>query len=167
MTHSSIDEAEFACRIASEAPVFSDADYAALLEMLETAHSTLRSVFVGGQEPGIPVEWRIDGLLYRAWDMALDKAKTKLMQKFRASKFFAGQRRGDKRRAKEKNNLSREWHTLDGTKDFEFKDAAGNVHTLKENLGEAQYQQSKQQGFDVRRVEGRKTTYQFATRKEV
>lgn len=163
--HSSIEEARTVCEIALQAPVYSEADYEAILEMLEDAHGTVRRVFVGGQEPSVPDDWRIDGLLYRDIDNLLVGTKTKLLQRYRASKFFAGQRRVDKANKKAHDNLDqRNWKDLGGTQVLEFKDRNGNVHEYKENVGEAAYLRLKQQGFDVRKIGSR---YQYTTVKEI
>lgn len=162
--HSSLEDVDHACMVALDAPVYTEADYDAILELLEEAHSRLRTVFVGGQEPGVPDEWRIDGLVFRRYDIAINLAKTKLLQRFRASKFFAGQRRGDKARAKARANVT-DWVDLDGVREVTAKDKAGNSHTWKENIGETQAQNLKRQGFDVRQVG--KNQYQFASVKEV
>lgn len=162
--HSSLDEVDHACMVANDAPVYTQADFDAILQLLDEAHTRLRSVFVGGQEPGVPSEWRIDGLEFRRYDIKLDLAKTKLVQRYRASKFFAGQRRGDKARAKAKANETK-WVDLDGVREVTGKDAAGNSHTWKENVGEIQARNLKRQGFDVRQIG--KNQYQFASIKEV
>lgn len=95
MTHSSVDEAELACQIAREAPVFSEADLEALVELVDDASSRLRRVFVVGQSVEMPKDWRMDGILYKTHADALDKARAKLILRYQATKFFAGQRRRD------------------------------------------------------------------------
>ena len=165
--HSCLDDAAHAVMIGREAPVFQEADYEAVLELLEDAHKRVRAVFIGGQERSVPVEWRMDGLVYREWDNKLVEAKTKLLQRYRASKFFAGSRRRDMAVAKAKKNIA-EWQDLPGSKVIVGKDLAGNVHESTEHMGEAQAANMKRAGFDVRRIGiGKATRYQFATRKEV
>lgn len=164
--HSALDEADFAVLIASQAPCYSEADRDCLLEMVDTARKTLTNVYVGGQEPGVPDDWKIGWFECRQRLQALEAALIRIERKFKATKFFAGQRRADKRKA---DNAKREttWHDLDGIHEMNVKDAAGNTHTLREHAGEAQYQEYKRRGFDVRKVEyGKTVRYQFATRKD-
>lgn len=146
--HSCLDYADEVCTIAREAPIKTDQDYEATLELLEDAHKTLRGVFVGGQEPGVPDSWRIDGLLYRAWDMELTKAKDRLLQRLRASKFFGAMRRREKAVERDKRAISDRWYDLDS---------------------EEQALKLKQRGFDIRMTTSKqgKPLYQYATRKEV
>lgn len=147
MAHSSIYELEHACMIAREAPVFTEADYEAILESLDEAHRRLRGVFVGGQERSVPDEWRVDGLLYRACDIEANRAKDKLLQRFKASKFFAGQRRHDRAKAKQVAGLDSRWTPLHG---------------------EQEAVKYRQQGFDVRMTtRNGRASYQFATVKEI
>lgn len=146
--HSSINYAYEMCVIAKDVPIYTEADYEATMELLEDAHATLRSVFVGGQTPGVPDDWRIDGIVYRRWDMALEEAKAKLTQKFRASKFFSAVRRAERH-------------------DKEIKDSLDNTRwTPLRDYDE--FIKFRQKGFDVREIRaGRVTKYEFTTRKEV
>lgn len=147
MEHSCIYELDHACMIAREAPVFTEADYEAILELLDAAHKRLRSVFVGGQQGNAPDGWRIDGLLYRACDIDANEAKNKLLQRFRASRFFSGQRRLDKAKKKQADSLDPRWTPLRSEQDA------------------VKY---RQQGFDVRMTtRNGRASYQFATVKKI
>jgi hypothetical protein len=146
--HSSIVNAEFALSIAKDAPCRTEQEYEAILELLEGAARTLRGVFVGGQESSVPSGWRIDGIVYRTLDGRLDQSKEKLVQRLRASQFFAGESRRDKKRQAIQANMVPRWTKLE--------DAEMAI-------------KFKQQGFDVRYTTGinGRPSYQFATLKEV
>lgn len=96
--HESIRVAEQATLIAQTADVSSEAGLEATHELCEAALSHLRSVFVGGQEPGVPEDWRIDGLEYRRVHDWLSKAIEALPNRHRAAKWAKAQRFQDNKR---------------------------------------------------------------------
>lgn len=109
-THSAIVQADQVIEFAFIAPVFSEAEFEATMEQIDMCQRRLRSIFVVGLgEPNMPREWKIDGLVWRQWNMALDRARAKLEQRYRAAKFFAGQRRADKKRADAEKALQNVW----------------------------------------------------------
>lgn len=143
--HSSIDSAEIALDIAANAPCRSQDEHDAILEIVEEADKRLLMTYLGGQEPGVPLDWRIGWYECRQLLHALDKAKTKLDLRLRAAKFFAGQARAENRKKSEATD--ERWLDIGGY------DA---------------YMHARHQGFDTRvLMVGRKTTYQYASRKEI
>jgi hypothetical protein len=143
--HSSIDSAEIALDIAAHASCRSQDEQDAILEIVEEADKRLLMTYLGGQEPGVPLDWRIGWYECRHLLQALDKAKTKLDLRLRASKFFTSQMRAEKRRKAEATD--ERW--------LEIGDYDAMLH-------------AQHQGFDVRTLMvGRKTTYQYASRKEI
>lgn len=102
--HSVVDEVWQAVDIASDAPVTTEQARDSVIELVEQVHSRLRSVFIGGQEPGCPADWRIDGFEFRRLDSALDEAKKRVIARHLWSKFQYAQRRVEKRAEKARKN---------------------------------------------------------------
>ena len=132
--------------------------YLATREEVLTAIHRLRSVFIGGQEPGIPREWRIDGTVYKLWDDQLERALSKLDQRWKGLIFFAAQARAE--------NKPKDFDAQMGVRSVVTKKKREYLHWA--NLdSEEQYWRMKQSGFEVRRVMAgrvRDDKFQFAVK---
>lgn len=119
----------------------------AIRDVVLATKSRLRSVFIGGQCPDVPSDWRIDGLLYKRLDDALEDAESRLERRYRMAVLNFTQAMGIRADARGKQSIDKR---------------LGVVKTEKGRPAEAQWFDAgdyeswtrlRQTGFEVRCIE--------------